>query len=261
MRFRCCISIMLAFATVWCMPSTAQAASFDQCAASIARVIPAPTDERVVRVGAANCNSGDVNLGGTGWMTTTGMIATASHVVDNKHYPQRWVRTRSGVQMAHRVFLDAEQDLALLEIESQRGMPDPLPYAHALRVGEITYGLGHPLGSRQTVAQPLIAARGIKTDSQGFLHEYVDQVRQGFSGGPVLNLDGEVIGLISNVVDGKGTRSIPAGSVRLFADYVKRPSGMDTISRKDYAPGWKTHRSRVTRIFGRQCGDDMPLTQ
>ncbi len=91
---------------------------------------------------------------------------------------------------------DKELDIALVKIEATH-----LPYAKlgdsdALRIGEWVVAIGNPFGLEHTVTQGIISAKGRRLDTglSSFLQTDA-AINRGNSGGPLLNLRGEVIGI------------------------------------------------------------------
>jgi len=92
---------------------------------------------------------------------------------------------------------DKELDIALIKINASH-----LPYARlgdsdAIRVGEWVVAIGNPLGLDHTVTQGIISAKGRQISGTG-LETFLQTdaaINRGNSGGPLLNLRGEVIGI------------------------------------------------------------------
>jgi len=92
---------------------------------------------------------------------------------------------------------DKELDIALVKIEAAH-----LPYAKlgnsdAMRIGDWVVAIGNPLGLDHTVTQGIISARGRQLSGPG-LESFIQTdaaINRGNSGGPLLNLKGEVIGI------------------------------------------------------------------
>jgi serine protease Do len=92
---------------------------------------------------------------------------------------------------------DKELDIALIKINAGH-----LPYARlgdsdALRVGEWVVAIGNPLGLDHTVTQGIISAKGRQISGTG-LETFLQTdaaINRGNSGGPLLNLRGEIIGI------------------------------------------------------------------
>jgi len=92
---------------------------------------------------------------------------------------------------------DKERDIALIKIPASH-----LPFAQmgdsdAIRVGEWVVAIGNPLGLDHTVTQGIISAKGRQISGPG-LESFLQTdaaINRGNSGGPLLNLKGEIIGI------------------------------------------------------------------
>ena len=92
---------------------------------------------------------------------------------------------------------DKELDIALIKIEAKH-----LPFARlgnsdSMRIGDWVVAIGNPLGLDHTVTQGIISAKGRQLSGPG-LESFLQTdaaINKGNSGGPLLNLKGEVIGI------------------------------------------------------------------
>ena len=91
-------------------------------------------------------------------------------------------------------------DLALVKIEAT-GLPvAELGNSNGLRVGEFVLALGHPFGLEQTVSFGIVSRKGapLLVAAPGFDFIQTDAaVNPGNSGGPLVNMAGEVVGINS----------------------------------------------------------------
>jgi serine protease Do len=128
-----------------------------------------------------------------------GYLVTNAHVVEGADEVQ--VRLATGRRLRGTVIgRDGRVDLALVKVESKERLPIlPLGNSDELRVGEFVMALGHPFGLEQTVSFGIISRRGtslvaaapvdfIQTDAS---------VNPGNSGGPLVNMAGQVVGVNS----------------------------------------------------------------
>jgi serine protease Do len=120
------------------------------------------------------------------------------------------------------VRVDAARDLALLRLPKE-GRPWPwLPLAKDVLQGESVLALGCPLGLRHSVSRGVISALGRKVDSdRGTLTGLLQTdaaLNPGSSGGPLVNLDGEICGLAVALQDpGRGLGfALPPAALRDF---------------------------------------------
>jgi serine protease Do len=126
-----------------------------------------------------------------------GYLVTNAHVVGDAERIQ--VRLSDGRRFdARLVGLDERVDLALLKIEAT-GLPVALlGDSNRTRVGEFVLALGHPFGLEQTVSFGIVSRKGtpIQVASPGFEFIQTDAaVNPGNSGGPLVNMAGEVVGV------------------------------------------------------------------
>lgn len=101
---------------------------------------------------------------------------------------------------------DQPSDLALLKIDASN-----LPYltlgdSDKVRVGDIVLAIGNPLGIGQTVTAGIISAKGRRTGlSDGSYEDFLQTdapINRGNSGGALVNLNGELIGINSQILSG-----------------------------------------------------------
>ena len=128
-----------------------------------------------------------------------GYIVTNEHVVDGAERIQ--VKLHDGRRYEARLIgLDERVDLALIKVEAT-GLPTAsLGDSNRLRVGEFVLALGHPFGLEQTVSFGIVSRKGapLEVAAPGFDFIQTDAaVNPGNSGGPLVNMAGEVVGVNS----------------------------------------------------------------
>ena len=128
-----------------------------------------------------------------------GYIVTNAHVVEDSDRIQ--IRLSDGRRFEGRLIgQDNRVDLALLKIEAT-GLPvAALGDSNKLRVGEFVLALGHPFGLEQTVSFGIVSRKGaaLQSAAPGFDFVQTDAaVNPGNSGGPLVNMAGEVVGVNS----------------------------------------------------------------
>jgi serine protease Do len=128
-----------------------------------------------------------------------GYLVTNAHVVDDAEQIQ--IKLSDGRRFAGRlVGLDNRVDLALVKINAT-GLPvATLGDSNRLRVGEFVLALGHPFGLEQTVSFGIVSRKGapLEVAAPGFDFIQTDAaVNPGNSGGPLVSMSGEVVGVNS----------------------------------------------------------------
>ena len=143
---------------------------------------------------------------GTGFIVSKeGMVLTNSHVVSDKEADYT-IFTNDGQEFPAKVLArDTFRDLAVIKIEGEKPFPTAkLGDSDKLQIGQTVITIGNALGEfRNTVSAGVISGLGrTVTASSGELIETLEDVIQtdaainrGNSGGPLLNLKGEVIGV------------------------------------------------------------------
>ncbi len=129
-----------------------------------------------------------------------GLLVTNAHVVADATRIQ--VRLQDGRRFEGKLIgKDSRVDLALVKIEGVHGLPVlQLGDSNRLRVGEFVLALGHPFGLEQTVSFGIVSRKGapLRVATPGFDFIQTDaSVNPGNSGGPLVNMAGEVVGVNS----------------------------------------------------------------
>jgi len=152
--------------------------------------------------------SQDQTVSGSGvFITQDGYLLTNNHVVEDTEEVS--VILADGSELpASVISTDIYADLAVLKAEGQVPAVAPLGNSDTLKPGETVIAIGSPLGDfKNTVTVGVVSATGrmIDTESGYQLEDLIQTdaaINQGNSGGPLVNLAGEVIGINTLVVRG-----------------------------------------------------------
>ena len=152
--------------------------------------------------------------------TGTGFVwDTAGHLVTNYHVIQdaagaRVTLSDQSSYKAELVGAFPDRDLAVLKIVAPAGKLKPLPVGSSrdLQVGQQVYAIGNPFGLDQTLTTGIVSAlnREIESVTRRVIRGAIQTdaaINPGNSGGPLLNADGDVIGVNSQIVSGAQTGS------------------------------------------------------
>ena len=157
-----------------------------------------------------------------------GHIVTSNHVIAGAETVT--VILDDGTRLdAEIVGTDKRTDLALLWVESDEPLPSVrFAEADSTRVGDWVVAIGNPFGVGKTATFGIVSARGRGTGPNPYLdHLQIDApINRGNSGGPAVNLHGEVIGVNTSIVSPTGGNvgigfAIPAATARLVVDDLK----------------------------------------
>lgn len=155
-------------------------------------------------------------VSGSGFIVSTdGFIVTNNHVIEDAS--DIYVILSDGTEWeAQLVSRDIFADLAVLKVDGEMPAVAPLGDSDTLKPGETVIAIGSPLGTfRNSVTRGVISATGRSLDTgEGYSMENLIQtdaaINSGNSGGPLVNLAGEVIGVNTLVVRG-GTSASAEG--------------------------------------------------
>jgi len=146
------------------------------------------------------------NALGSGFVISEdGYIVTNNHVIVGAD--EIMIEFRSGLELpATVVGTDENTDLALLKVEPE----EPLPFvsfgdSDAMRVGDWVMAMGNPLGQGFSVSAGIVSAR--ERELSGAYDSFIQTdaaINRGNSGGPLFNLDGEVIGVNTAILSPNG---------------------------------------------------------
>lgn len=133
-------------------------------------------------------------------VTNNHVIADADEIVVNFH-------DGSKLKVEKVLGRDAKSDLALLKVNP----PKPLPYVRfgssdTLKVGDWVMAIGNPFGLGGTLTVGIISAKQRDINS-GPYDDYLQTdaaINRGNSGGPLFNMDGEVIGVNTAIISPTG---------------------------------------------------------
>lgn len=178
---------------------------------------------------------------GTGFVIDErGIVATSLHVIDDAELVE--VRSHDGrvMRIDKMVGADPRGDLALLVLP-RRGLPSlELRAEPPVRAGERVVVIGHSLGFRETVSDGLVSAVRGRSDLP--LIQTSAPISPGNSGGPMLDADGRVIGVVRSKIVGHGAEGLA------FAVGARRLLELQASERVFDLADWVDGRVEVRRI-------------
>ncbi|MDP0381752.1 Do family serine endopeptidase [Glaesserella parasuis] len=137
-----------------------------------------------------------------------GYVVTNNHVIDNAD--KITVKLEDGREFkAKLVGADPMSDVALIQLENPKNLTEiKIADSDKLRVGDFTVAIGNPFGLGQTVTSGIVSALGRSTgDIDEGYESYIQTdaaVNRGNSGGPLINLNGELIGINTAIISPSG---------------------------------------------------------
>lgn len=136
---------------------------------------------------------------------------------------------------------DERSDIALVSFEAKKDsniVVAALGDSDKVKVGDIVLAMGAPLGYRQSVTQGIVSATGRSGNQIGNMNDFIQTdaaINQGNSGGPLVNIYGEVIGINTWIASSSGGSqglgfSLPINSLKKSIE--------DFISNGKITYGW-----------------------
>lgn len=158
---------------------------------------------------------------------SNGYIVTNHHVIEGADKVTVLIPNK-GRYEAEIVGEDILTDLALLKIDETGLIEMPLGNSAEARVGETVMAIGNPLGYfQQTVTAGIISAldRQVRFPGSGYAYTFIQTdalVNPGNSGGPLVSLNGEIIGINTAKISLMGVEgiglAIPSNTVKRVVD-------------------------------------------
>ena len=181
----------------------------------------------VVHIESAIRVNGRRNLvEGSGFVVDpAGVVLTNWHVVDRAEKVSVIVPARDGRYEAEIVGTDKQTDVAVLRISPQKGEKPfsavSVGDSDKVQVGEWVIAIGNPYGLEGSVSLGIVSAKGRDLRTEQLLNDFIQtdaMIDHGSSGGPLINLKGEVIGINSRG-QGRGIGfTIPIDTAKRVAD-------------------------------------------
>jgi serine protease Do len=135
-----------------------------------------------------------------------GYIVTNNHVIEGADEIVIEFFGNRGELDATVIGTDPNTDIALLKVETDEPLPFvPFGDSEAIRVGDWVMAMGNPLGQGFSISAGIISARG--RELQGTYDDFLQTdaaINRGNSGGPLFNMDGQVIGVNTAILSPNG---------------------------------------------------------
>jgi serine protease Do len=153
-------------------------------------------------------NNRKQKVSGSGFIAgKDGVIITNEHVVDKAQKIQVSLLNDKRKYPAKVIGTDAQTDIAVIKIDPPAGLPLPTFGSYEkVRVGEGVLAVGNPYGLDGTVSFGIVSAKGRNLNVGKLINDFLQtdaMIDHGSSGGPLVNLRGEIIG-VNSMGQGRG---------------------------------------------------------
>jgi serine protease Do len=193
---------------------------------------------------------------GSGFLVdSSGHIITNFHVVDQA--ASITVRLLNGKEYQARIIgTDEETDLAVLKIDASESLPFlRLGNSDNARVGDWVLALGSPFGLDRTVTAGIVSQVKRETPYATAFQKFIQTdaaINKGNSGGPLVNLKGEVIGINSQIATSTGDYNgvgfaLPSNEAQSVLDQILEHG---KVRRGFLGVNLETVREEFAKVFG-----------
>lgn len=193
-------------------------------------------------------------------LSSDGYIATNNHVVDGAEFVEVILNDKR-VYEGKVIGLDPSTDLALLKIDID-GLPH-IKYGNSdlVRVGEWVLAVGNPFNLTSTVTAGIVSAKARDINilgSLGAIESFIQTdaaVNKGNSGGALVNIHGELIGI--NAAIASSTGYFQGYSFAIPVNIVKKVMG----DLKEYGEVQRAYIGVIIREIDQDFADDLGLDE
>ena len=190
----------------------------------------------------------------------SGIVITNNHVIEGAN-EVTVILTDGRKLKAEVVGKDSKVDVAVLKVKSDKPLKAvKFGDSDKMRVGDAVMAVGNPFGLGGTVTAGIVSARNRNIDS-GPYDDYIQtdaSINKGNSGGPLFNMEGEVIGINTAILSPSGGSigigfATPSNTVMPIIDQLRRvPRGAARLARRAH-PERRRHDRRQPRPRARRA--------
>lgn len=220
---------------VFCLLASILLLDFSRCGGTmdiISEIIVTAVDKAknaVVKIDKFILTDGKPRLSGSGSgfvFSSDGLILTNAHVIENSQ--QLNISLLDGNEFSGEIIgKDKDTDIAIIKIFGGGYTPIKLGTSGDLKIGQFVIAIGNPLGYQHSVSVGVLSGKGRTMITPG--GQMIDDILQsdaalnpGNSGGPMINTDGEAIGINTAIIPSAQGLSFSIGidSAKEIARYL-----------------------------------------
>ena len=182
-----------------------------------------------------------------------GYILTNNHMVEGAEKVK--IELTDGRKFTAEIIgTDPDSDVAVIKIDAKNLPHLELADSDTLEVGEWVLAIGNPLGLSHTVTAGIVSAKGRSGFGLAVLEDFIQTdaaINRGNSGGPLINLDGKVVGMSTAIYGSSGNIGIGfAIPINIAKHAYKQLIESGTVERGFLGVGIQNLTPEFAEVFG-----------
>jgi len=183
---------------------------------------------------------------GSGFFISPRKIITNAHVVDGA-YSAEVFSDEGYYDLITILNVDKSVDLALLGVDAKNEVPLQTDPATELKPGQRVIAIGNPFGLEQTLSDGLISA--VRMFDQLQILQITAPISPGSSGGPLLNEQGRVIGVVSaTLLEGQNLNF--AIGVQTLSEFLVAKEFPEELKIAGTRVLWRVVAKKIVKVVG-----------
>src|SRR5437763_2495554 len=188
---------------------------------------------------------------GSGFFVDKDRVVTNRHVIDGAYRGEVHLNSGNTFQVKNVLAVDAEADIAILKVEAPPNLVHPLSLDRASpQEGESVVVIGNPFGLEGSVTNGIVSA---VRDIPGFgrIIQITAPISPGSSGSPVVNMQGQVIGVATlQITGGQSVNfAIPSERIAQLDRYAQTDTSQQTSPGELVATAGRNKRAKAVEYF------------
>ena len=195
-----------------------------------------------------------------------GLILTNYHVVENA-YEIKVTLTDGREMQAEIIGRDPDTDVAVIQVSGDSLVEVPIADSSALRVGDFVVAIGNPFGLGQTVTSGIVSALGRSGLGIESIEDFIQtdaSINLGNSGGALVNLRGELVGINTAIYGAGNQGSIGIGfaiPINMAYDIMRQLIDYGEVKRGRLGAKGQDLTAQLAQAFGIEPTNGFIVTQ
>ncbi|MBI3193201.1 MAG: trypsin-like peptidase domain-containing protein [Ignavibacteriae bacterium] len=158
-----------------------------------------------------------IALGSASMVRSDGVLLTNAHVIEKAFQIEVKFPNGDYRSVTHVIHVEPETDFAVLKVDTSNVQTLPLGNSDSVQIGERVVAIGNPQGLEHTVSDGIISAVRLTSFEPGTMLQTTAAISHGSSGGALINMKGELIGVITFLIAGQNLNfAIPINAIKSF---------------------------------------------